>query len=210
MYKKMEDKDLTKLLEAGIDEFSKKGLDKANINTIALKADYSVGVIYKYYKNKDNFFLACVEHSLKLLDNVMKEVLMQEEDIVGCISLLLDKLFTESDNHANYYVMYNEITSQSCRKYATKLADKIETSTADIYAQIFTRAQDKGQINKDADPRMCAFYFDSLLMMLQFSGSCEYYNKRMRIFCGDDIFKDYDRTKESFIQFVGGALGVNV
>ena len=106
--------------------------------------------------------------------------------------------------------MYNEITSQSCRKYATKLADKIETSTADIYAQIFTRAQDKGQINKDADPRMCAFYFDSLLMMLQFGSSCEYYNKRMRIFCGDDVFDDYDRTKESFIQFVGGALGLNV
>lgn len=209
MYKKMDDASLETLLEAGIDEFSKKGLDRANINNIAKSANFSVGVIYKYYENKDKFFIACVEHSLRLLEGIMTQILSNEEDIISCISLLIDKLFAESENHANYYVMYNEITSQSCSKYAEELADKIETSTAHIYEGMFERAQKKGQMKTDSDPYMCAFYFDSLLMMLQFSYSCKYYKERMKIFCKEDVFDNPIRTKESFLQFVSGALGLN-
>lgn len=210
MYKKMDEKSLEALLEAGIDEFSKKGLDRANINTIAKNANFSVGVIYKYYENKDKFFIACVEHSLRLLEDVMKEVMLQEEDVTLCISLLLDKLFSESNAHANYYVMYNEITSQSCSKYADELAAKIETGTARIYGDLFERAQEKGQITTKSDPHMCAFYFDSLLMMLQFSNSCKYYKERMKIFCGKDVLDNPGRTKESFLQFVSAAMGLKV
>ncbi|MCR4610603.1 MAG: TetR/AcrR family transcriptional regulator [Lachnospiraceae bacterium] len=210
MYKKMDDSGLEALLEAGIEEFSKKGLDRANINTIAKNANYSVGVIYKYYENKDQFFIACVEYSLRLLEEVMMEVFMKEEDTVSCISMILDKLFEESDSHVNYYVMYNEITSQSCSKYAVELARKIEGNTADIYRVLFERAQKNGQLRDDVDPRMCAFYFDSLLMMLQFSNSCEYYKERMKIFCGENILEDNKKSKENFIKFVSGALGLKV
>ncbi|HAQ52106.1 MAG TPA: hypothetical protein DCR12_05015 [Lachnospiraceae bacterium] len=208
MYKKMDDASLEALLEVGIDEFSKSGLDRANINKIAKKANFSVGVIYKYYENKDKFFIACVEHSLKLLEDTMTEILSKEDDVISCISLLVDIVIAESDNHANYYVMYNEITSQSCNKYAVELADKIENSTAHIYKGMFERAQKKGQMTTESDPFMCAFYFDSLLMMLQFSYSCNYYRERMKIFCGEDVFDNPRRTKESFLQFVTGALGL--
>ena len=38
------------VLTAGIAEFSKLGLEKANINVIAKKAGVSVGLLYKYFE----------------------------------------------------------------------------------------------------------------------------------------------------------------
>ncbi|MBE5906203.1 MAG: TetR/AcrR family transcriptional regulator [Lachnospiraceae bacterium] len=208
MYKKLDDNGLTTLLEAGIDEFSAKGLEKGNINVIAKNAGFSVGLIYKYYENKDRFFLACVEHSLKLLEQTMQEVLERENDIMSCIRLLIHELMDGAKQHANYYVMYNEITSGSCQKYAAELARQIEGKTAKIYEQLVAKAKAEGRIRYAGNPRMFAFYFDSLLMMLQFSFSCEYYKERLKIFCGEEALDNPEAMAESFIEFMAGALGV--
>lgn len=81
MYKKLDDNAKQLILETGIDEFAERGLDGANINVIAKKAGVSVGVIYKYFGDKDSFFLACVRHSLALLDAVLSEAISHETDI---------------------------------------------------------------------------------------------------------------------------------
>ena len=49
---------------------------------------------------------------------------------------------------------------------------------------------------------------DNLLMMLQFSYSCEYYKERMKIFCGEEIMDDDERMIEAFMNFMKAALGV--
>ena len=61
MYKKLDEKTMHLILETGIDQFARFGLDRANINTIAKAAGVSVGVLYKYFGDKDSFFWpACV------------------------------------------------------------------------------------------------------------------------------------------------------
>lgn len=208
MYKRLDEEALDKLLETGIDEFADKGLDRANINNIAKNAGLSVGVIYKYYQDKDSFFLACVEHSLKLLERTIDDVLQNEEDVISCIKLLIRDLIDGADKHQNYYIMYNEITSGSCKKYAATLARKIEEKTSLIYAELIKRAIDEGKAHFPGNPKMFAFFFDSLLMMLQFSFSCEYYRERIKIFCGEDIFEDRERIAENFMIFMANALGM--
>lgn len=209
MYKKLDDETIDLLLETGIEEFSSKGLDRANINHIAKNAGLSVGVIYKYYQDKDSFFLACVEHSLKLLENALSSVIENEDDIVNCIRLIVDELLDGADKHQNYYVMYNEITSGSCRKYAADLAKKIESHTSLIYTKLIEKAKADGKISYDGDPKMLAFFFDSWLMMLQFSLSCDYYKERLKIFCGDNILDDKQSLGEILVELMKKALGIN-
>ena len=209
MYKKLDDETIDLLLETGIEEFSSKGLDRANINHIAKNAGLSVGVIYKYYQDKDSFFLACVEHSLKLLENALSSVIENEDDIVNCIRLIVDELLDGADKHQNYYVMYNEITSGSCRKYASDLAKKIESHTSLIYTKLIEKAKADGKISYDGDPKMLAFFFDSWLMMLQFSLSCDYYKERLKIFCGDNILDDKQSLGEILVELMKKALGIN-
>ena len=207
MYKKLNDNTLITILETGIDEFADKGLDRANINVIAKKSGVSVGVIYKYYKDKDNFFLACVRHSLKLLEQVLQDAFSDEADVMTCISRIVYALLEHSNKHNNYNVMYNEITSGSCKRYATVLAKEIEASTAFVYEQLMEKAKRSGGVGINIDSRMLAFFFDNLLMMMQFSYSCDYYRERMKIFCGEDVLDNDEKVAEEFIRFIGTALG---
>lgn len=207
MYKKLNDDTLFTILETGIDEFAENGLDRANINVIAKKSGVSVGVLYKYYKDKDSFFLACVRHSLKLLEQVLRDSFSDEADVMTCIRRVVYALLEHSKKHKNYNVMYNEITSGSCKRYAAVLAKEIESCTAYVYEQLMESAKRSTDAGINIDSRMLAFYFDNLLMMLQFSYSCDYYRERMKIFCGEDVLNNDEKVAEEFIRFIGAALG---
>ena len=208
MYKKLDEDSRQRLLESGIEEFAKNGLDRAAMSRIAENAGVSVGVIYKYYRDKDDFFLSCVQHSLELLNRAMEQVVSEEDDIGLCIENLVHTLTVEAKNHPAYYVLYNEITSGSCKKYAVELAKRIESVTAGIYGELIQKAQKQGKIKYAGDPAMFAFFFDNLLMMLQFSFSCEYYKERMKIFCGEGSVEHTEQIGEAFVGFIRSTLGV--
>lgn len=204
MYKKLDDEILNNILESGIDEFVDRGFSGANMRGIAQRAGVSVGVIYKYFSDKDSFFRACLDHSLQLLDNVLAEAVKEEEDIDSCIRNIVYALVRHSQQHSNYNAMYNEITAGGCRVYAAEFAKEIETRSAQVYSRLIARAHAQGRISKDADSGVLAFFFDNLLMMLQFSFSCEYYRERMKIFCGESA--DKEDIAEYMITFIEKAL----
>ena len=204
MYKKLDDEILNNILESGIDEFVDRGFSGANMRGIAQRAGVSVGVIYKYFSDKDSFFRACLDHSLQLLDNVLAEAIKEEDDIDSCIRNIVYALVRHSEQHSNYNAMYNEITAGGCRVYAAEFVKEIETRSAQVYSRLIARAQAQGRISKDADSGVLAFFFDNLLMMLQFSFSCEYYRERMKIFCGESA--DKEDIAEYMITFIEKAL----
>ena len=208
MYKKLDDTSLNRLLEAGIDEFAEHGLDKTVMSSIAGRAGMSVGVIYKYFEDKDAFFLACVDYSLELLRQTMESVILNENDLRKCLRELVADLIRAAGEHRNYYRMYHEITSGSCGKYAAELAAKIEGMSAKVYTELLSKAEAQGRVAIKGDPRLFAFFFDNLLMMLQFSFSCDYYYERMKIYCGAENASDPQAVGEAFVDFMGTALGL--
>ena len=113
MYKKLEEETIDAILEAGIDEFIEKGLQGAAMSGIAKKSGVSVGVIYKYFTDKNTFFLQCLDHSLELLSNVLQEAVSEAKDLRGCIRKIVAALISNSKIHSNYNAMYNEIMSGS-------------------------------------------------------------------------------------------------
>jgi len=78
--------------------------------------------------------------------------------------------------------------------------------TAKVYAEFIAKAMEDGDIRGDIDPQMFAFFFDSLLMMMQFSYSCEYYMERYKTYCGDDILEDDERVVQEFLKFIESAF----
>ena len=206
MYKKLDEETLNSLLETGIAEFAQKGFDKANISDIAKKSGLSVGVLYKYYKDKDDFFLSCVKHTLKLLDSVMAEVTDERSSLISNMEIAIRRLVEHARNHTDYYVMYHEITAGGCKRFAPQLASEIETVSSTVYSKLIADAKAKGLVRQDIEPRMFAFFFDNLLMMLQFSLSCDYYRERMKIYCNGEP-TDEMLVKE-LLKFMYAALGI--
>lgn len=208
MYKKLDEKTMDLILETGIDQFAQCGLDRANINTIARTAGVSVGVLYKYFGDKDGFFLACVRHSLALLDQVLQGAVAHETDIESGIRSIVSALIVHARDHQSHNALYNEITSGGCKKYAAELAREIEGRTARVYSELLENARAAGTVDPELDPRLFAFFLDDLFMMLQFSYSCDYYAERMKIFCGGDIADDTDKMTECFMRFAKNALKI--
>jgi AcrR family transcriptional regulator len=209
MLRKLTEEKIEEILETGIAEFAEKGLDRANVNVIAKNAGISVGVLYKYYGDKETFFLACLRKSLNVLESVLKEVVDSEDKILVRAEKMIRAVQAYSRKHSNYINMYNEITSGGSKKFAKVLAKEIETVTSKAYSELIEKAMRDGDIRSDINPRMFAFFFDNLLTMMQFSYSCDYYNERMKIFCGEDVENRDEEMISQLLKFLESAFTFN-
>ena len=113
MYRKLDEAALGAILEAGIAEFARCGFQPASVAAVAKSAGVSVGVIYKYFGDKDAFFLACVRHSLDLLDATLREAAAGGGPLEARIQRLILALIRQSRSHASYNAMYNEKDADS-------------------------------------------------------------------------------------------------
>ena len=206
MRKKLTEEQLAELLECGIAAFAQKGLDRANINEIARESQVSVGVIYKYYTDKDGFFLACLRRALEVLKGEIESALAGEGDMTQRVERLIRAIQRCAKEHPYYNVMYNEITAGASSAYAAQLAAEIEGISARAYTAVIAEAAARGEIRRDVDAPMLAFLFDNLLLMLQFSYSCDYYRSRFQEYCGDAAADEayLARQMTAFIQSAFG------
>ncbi|MGM9522150.1 MAG: TetR/AcrR family transcriptional regulator [Oscillospiraceae bacterium] len=62
-----------KILEAAMTEFSVNGYTGASLNTICSDNGISKGIVYHYYKDKDELFISCVKECYDTLTSYLKE-----------------------------------------------------------------------------------------------------------------------------------------
>lgn len=62
-----------RIMDNAMAEFAKQGYGASSVNTICAAQNISKGIIYHYFKTKDDLYLACVEECFKLLTEHMKE-----------------------------------------------------------------------------------------------------------------------------------------
>lgn len=62
-----------RILDAARVEFSHKGYDAASMNAICAENDISKGIIYHYYKDKDELYLLCVKQCFDALTAYLQE-----------------------------------------------------------------------------------------------------------------------------------------
>ena len=163
-------------------------------------------MIYKYYENKDAFFEACLRHALIALEEAINDALRGDDKILVRAEKLIRAVQSSAKAHSNYNVLYHEITSGSCRKYVPTFAKEIEDVSARAYSAFIAKAQADGDVRRDMDPQMFAFFFDNLLMMLQFSYCCDYYKERFKIYCGSDALADDERVVLQMLKFIESAF----
>jgi TetR/AcrR family transcriptional regulator len=186
-------------------EFANKGYDNANINEIADKANISVGALYKYFDSKENFFLTCVSFGIETLEAVLKDVLESHDDFFIKVEKIARIIQSHTRENRDLIRLYNEITSESNSELVKKLSRGLEDISASTYSSLIEQAQKNGEIRADADPKLYAYFTDSLFMILQFSYACEYYQERFRIYAGEDVFERDEAVIQQFLLFIKSA-----
>lgn len=201
--KKLSDEKQAALLEAGIAAFARAGFRGASIGAIAGAAGTSVGVLYKYYENKEAFFDACLRHSLRSLEALLDQVTAEEGKLLDSARQLIRGLQAFSRTHPDHVRLYHRITA-SQGAAAIRLAGAIVSVTARLYTDWIARAQAEGAVRSDMDPRLFALFFDNLLMMTQFTGCCDYYRARLAFY--RDPPPSDETVEEELLKFLESAF----
>lgn len=208
IYQKLSEEKQNDLINAGIKEFADKGLTGASLSAIAKNAGISVGVIYKYYSDKNALFLACVHYGLETLSEVLNDVISHEDDIELCVKNIVNAVVQTSIDGSEINRMYNTISSMEANIFAKELAQEIEGVSAKVYCDLIAKSQKMGKIDKNADSNLFAFFFDSILMMIQFSYSCDYYKERLKLYCGQNVFENNEKMVNELTRFLLNALKI--
>lgn len=196
-----------KILEIGIEEFSSKGYENANINVIAKNAGISIGLMYKYFSTKEDLFITCVQRGMKILDDAIDEIMRCDDKLLAKAEKLIRTTCLHSKKNANYIRLYNEITSDKGSDMVKTLAREIESSTSKKYITLIAQSLAKGDVRPDLDPRMFAFFLDNLLTSLQFSYTCDYYRERFEIYTGINVDEmDDEQVVNQLLKFIESAF----
>ena len=204
MLKKLSSEKQQEIIDCAVHEFADRGLKDAKLSSIAKAAGISVGVLYKYYEDKNALFLACVRYVTGKLEEFLDELLSHEDKPLNYAKALIRELQKYSRRHGEYIKLYHVVTC-SC-DYAEEIAKEIEGYASRVYVRFISQAQQKGVVRGDLDPGLFAFFFDSLLTVTQFSYSCPYYTERMKLYAGEDILDRDDYVAEQLLRFLESAF----
>lgn len=196
-----------KILQVGIEEFSSKGYENANINIIAKNSGISIGLMYKYFSTKEDLFITCVQRGMQILDEAVDEILNSNDKLLVKAEKLIRTTCKHSRKNASYIKLYNEIASDKGSKMVKTLAYEIESGTSKKYITAITSALAVGDVRQDLDPRMFAFFLDNLLTSLQFSYTCDYYRERFEIYTGVNVDEmDDEQIVIQLLKFIESAF----
>ena len=205
MLKKLTEEKLDEILEAGISEFAENGLQQTSMNAIAHRAQISVGVLYKYYENKDAFYDACVERCTSELDRFLQQLCAQKRKPLDYARELIEAVQQFSGRHRDHIRLYHQATQTGDPVRASKLAQRIEGIRAALYTKIISQAQESGDVRSDLDPQVFAFFFDNLLIMMEFSYCCPYYQERLNLYA-DKQSADNSHIASQLLKFMESAF----
>lgn len=195
-----------RILEIATREFANRGFDNANVNTIAETAGVSVGSIYKYFDSKESLFLTAIHYGMETLEAVLKDALDSTDGLFVKAERIARLIQKHSRENTDLIRLYNEITSESNSELVKQISRQMEQISSDTYSRLIAEAQTRGEVRKSLDPRLAAYFMDSLFMALQFSYACEYYQERFRIYAGDDVFERDEWVVRQFLGFLKAAL----
>lgn len=203
MATRLEKSKIEEIVNAGIEEFSEYGFEKGSIRRIASSCDISTGVLYKYFDDKAALYSCCLDASLDALQNLFSEIVAEgSATITEFGTSVIKRLMKFSRENSAMLRLYFRVINEGNPDDAVIY----ESSAAELYTRQLAKAQSEGLVAPDADPRYYAFFFDNLLMLLHFSYSNPYLQKRFEIFCGPDASCDDDKCATELVRFLDGAF----
>ncbi|WP_252198241.1 TetR/AcrR family transcriptional regulator [Clostridium sp. MCC353] len=81
---------LQKILEYATQEFAQRGYGLSSVNTICNTGGISKGILYHYFKDKDELYLSCLKTCFERLTAFLRE---EATDIQGSVDECLERYF---------------------------------------------------------------------------------------------------------------------
>lgn len=154
------------ILKAAERVFATKGYHQATIQDIAREAQYAVGTIYLYFKDKEVLYLDLIERKIVDLISEVKKEVNKTEDAKEKIKVLVRRQLTYFEENQDFFRIY--FSERGGLRWAIK--DKISKSAVDKFVkyldyitELLKEAQEKLLIRKDLETKRLAYVLASML-----------------------------------------------
>ena len=163
---KVKDERRDQILSAALSLFATKGLSATKIADIAIKTGMSQGLIYHYYKSKEEIFTWLIGSAMSKMNEAAlgleKLPVSAKEKIVMAVEGLLNG-FDENADTSNYYFL---ITQTALSDAYPEEAKAIIRSQNDVKYEVIARIMKQGQMDgtvKNHDAKeMATLFFSSI------------------------------------------------
>jgi len=142
-----------RILQAAIGEFSEKGLDGARVDEIARRSRANKRLIYHYFGNKDELFLAVLERAYDDIRHAEAALNLDGLDPETAMRRLTEFSFDYSASNPHFIHLVNSENLYGARHLRqSKRILKLNSPVIEMLRRILERGQREGVFRKDVDP----------------------------------------------------------
>ena len=144
------------ILNAAEQVFFEKGLAQATMEEIALRAEFSKGTLYLYYKSKEDLCMAVICRGHQILFTMFQEAAATREPTVQLLENIGQAYYSFYKRYHNYFRMFafsentplhsqvSEEMSDACAESSQKICR--------LVLDVIQRGKEEGTFRKEVDP----------------------------------------------------------
>ncbi len=121
------------IVEAALELFSQKGFDDTTIQDIARKLNISQGLCYRYFKSKNEIFLAAAEFYAQQVTQQLKVPFSEDMTAIDKFNIIVKRIFIYVIRHRE--CVCNDKFSEFCSDRLTSIAKQITEVVIPIVKQ---------------------------------------------------------------------------
>lgn len=154
------------ILKAATRVFAEKGFHKATMSDIAKQAEYAVGTIYLYFKDKQALYLALTDEKVDELIKRVKERVTNVSGGMEKIKALVEEelaYFEENDDFFRIYFSQGSLDRWAIKDKPSRETVEKMMNFLDYISGIIKKAQDENVIKNKLDPKRTAHLLGGMI-----------------------------------------------
>jgi AcrR family transcriptional regulator len=124
------------ILSAALELFSEKGYYNVSMHEIAAKAEFAIGTLYKFFKNKEDLYKYLIMSKAQEYHDTLYDVLSAEKDAISIISDYVSAKFSIFADNAPAFRLYFVGTKDAYFNIQAGFDQEIQTLYNDLLNRI--------------------------------------------------------------------------
>jgi TetR/AcrR family transcriptional regulator len=160
--------------------FAERGFSDTDVAELASRAGVSKGSLYTYFESKEDLYLHVCKDGLARSRQSVYGGMDPEWDIYRQVEHIFRQGVHFALEHPEYVRLYLTASAPGKEHFSTKLSLDVEKYTADHLKDQIHRGQAQGVVRRDLDPKLGAFFINSLYIIVVASVVSKHFQNRLK------------------------------
>jgi TetR/AcrR family transcriptional regulator len=154
-----------RILDAAINEFAERGYGSASMNVVVERAGISKGALFKYFQSKQGLFGYIYRIALNEVKDYLREVRdgSRDENFFERLRRVLEAGVRFISSHPQLARIYYRLIYAGDSPDRRDILYHIQRESLKFIQSLVEQGIDRGELRKDLDPQIAAFFLVTLL-----------------------------------------------